>query len=104
MQLLGEVLAAEQNDQNACSSFAGGLEMKNNSLAMIALIALVAAPASLIGYIDPATCPVQNSGFTTCQQAADQHILLFWGFAAFGILTFVGSFVARKLAAQKRPR
>jgi hypothetical protein len=75
--------------------------MKNNSLAMIALIALVGAPASLIGYIDPKTCPPQNSTFTTCQQAADQHLWLFWGLAAFGILTFVGSFVARKLRKQR---
>ncbi|MEO0024701.1 MAG: hypothetical protein RL196_1142 [Actinomycetota bacterium] len=71
--------------------------MKNNSLAMIALIALVGAPASLIGYIDPATCPEQNSGFTTCQQAADQHIWLFWALAGFGIVTFVGSFVVRRI-------
>ncbi len=78
--------------------------MKNNSLAMMALIALVGAPASLIGYIDPATCPAQNSAFTTCQQAADEHIWLFWVLAAFGLLTFVGSFVARKITSQKRPR
>jgi hypothetical protein len=71
--------------------------MKNNSLAMIALIALVGAPASLIGYIDPATCPVENTGFTTCQQVADQHIWLFWVLAGFGVATFLGSFIARKL-------
>ena len=76
--------------------------MKNNSLAMLALIALVGAPASLIGYIDPSTCPEQNSGFTTCQQVADQHIWLFWLLASFGVLTFVGSFVARKLAAARQ--
>ena len=78
--------------------------MKNNSLAMIALIALVGAPASLIGYIDPKTCPEQNSGFTTCQQAADQHIWLFWILAAFGVATFVGSFVARKISARSTSR
>ena len=70
--------------------------MKNNSLAMIALIALVAAPASLIGYIDPATCPEKYNAFTTCQQAADQHLWLFWVLAGFGVVTFVGSFIARK--------
>jgi hypothetical protein len=78
--------------------------MKNNTLAMLALIALVGAPASLIGYIDPATCPVQNTGFTTCQQVADQHIWLFWVLAAFGILTFVGSFIVRKLKEQSTNR
>jgi len=72
--------------------------MKNNSLAMIALIALVGAPASLIGYIDPATCPskLQTETFTSCQQAADQHIWLFWALAGFGLLTFAGSFLMRK--------
>jgi len=71
--------------------------MKNNSLAMIALIALVGAPASLIGYIDPATCTVKQEVFTTCQQAADQHIWLFWGLLAFSVAAFAGSFVMRKL-------
>ena len=70
--------------------------MKNNSLAMMALIALVGAPASLIGYIDPKTCPPQNSGFMTCQQAADQHIWLFWILAGFGVATFVGSFIKNR--------
>ncbi|MEY4367870.1 MAG: hypothetical protein RLZ28_1285 [Actinomycetota bacterium] len=78
--------------------------MKNNSLAMIALIALVGAPASLIGYIDPKTCPPQNSGFTTCQQAADQHVWLFWILAAFGVATFVGSFVSHKIAARNKSK
>ena len=72
--------------------------MKNNSLAMIALIALVGAPASLIGYIDPKTCPVKSDVFTNCQQAADQHIWLFWGLAAFGVITFVSSFIVRRLS------
>ena len=75
--------------------------MKNNNLAMLALIALVAAPASLIGYIDPATCPIQNGGFTTCQQAADQHLWLFWIFAAFGVMTFVGSDLKRRLTSRR---
>jgi hypothetical protein len=78
--------------------------MKNNNMAMMAVIALVGAPASLIGYIDPKTCPPQNSGFTTCQQAADQHVWLFWTLAAFGVGTFVASFIARKLKARKRAR
>ena len=78
--------------------------MKNNSLAMIALIALVGAPASLIGYIDPKTCPteLQQHTLTTCQQAADQHIWLFWGLLAFSLLTFGASFISRRI--NKRPR
>jgi hypothetical protein len=75
--------------------------MKNNSLAMMALIALVGAPAALIGYIDPKTCPPQNSGFMTCQQAADQHVWLFWILASFGVLTFVTDFVLRRLRAKR---
>lgn len=78
--------------------------MKNNNLAMLALIALVAAPASLIGYIDPATCPIQEGGFTTCQQAADQHIWLFWLFAGFGVFTFLGSYLTRRLAKSRAYR
>jgi hypothetical protein len=78
--------------------------MKNNTLAMIALIALVAAPASLVGYIDPATCPVAAPDtFISCQQAAEQHIWGFWIFGIFGVATFVGSFILRRLAANKRP-
>jgi len=77
--------------------------MKNNNLAMLALIALVAAPASLIGYIDPKTCPKELEGtFTTCQQAADQHITAFWVFAAIGVLTFVGSFINRRFISKSR--
>ena len=71
--------------------------MKNNSMAMLALISLVVALASLIGYVDPATCPVQNTqGWTTCEQTAAQHIWVFWISAGFGILTFTGSFLVRK--------
>ena len=76
--------------------------MKNNSLAMVALIALVAAPASLIGYIDPATCPEHLNEFTTCQQAADQHTWLFWILASFGALTFIGSLVGRRFSARTK--
>ena len=71
--------------------------MKNNSMAMLALISLVVALASLIGYVDPATCPIQNSqGWATCEQAAAQHLWIFWIFGGFGVLTFAGSFLIRK--------
>jgi hypothetical protein len=76
--------------------------LKNNSLAMIALIALVGAPASLIGYIDPKTCPVQSETFITCQQAADQHIWLFWGLLGFSVVTFAASYLRRRISAKRR--
>ena len=77
--------------------------MKNNTMAMLALITLVAAPASLVGYIDPKTCPIQAEDvFATCQQAADQHIWGFWIFALFGVGTFAISFIRRRLASRKR--
>ena len=76
--------------------------MQNNSMAMLALISLVAAPASLVGYIDPATCTVQSSDvFISCQQAADQHIWACVLFAVFGIGTFAISFIRRKLQAKR---
>jgi len=76
--------------------------MKNNNLAMLALISLVVALASLIGFIDPATCPVQNTqGWGTCEQAAAQHVLIFWIFGSFGVLTFVGSFLVRRFKKAK---
>ena len=76
--------------------------MQNNSMAMLALISLVAAPASLVGYIDPATCTVQGSDvFISCQQAADQHIWAFVLFAVFGIGTFAISFIRRRLKAKR---
>ena len=65
--------------------------MKNNSLAMLATIALVAALASMIGYIDPAVCEgIKSDGFVTCEQAAQQHIWGFWGFLGFGVLVLAG--------------
>ena len=72
--------------------------MKNNSLAMLATISIVAALASMIGYIDPAVCEGLNSGgFVTCEQAAQQHIWAFWGFGGFGVLVLVaGTIRARR--------
>lgn len=72
--------------------------MKNNSLAMVAVISIVLGIASMIGYIDPAVCAeLPSNGFITCQQAADQHILGFVGFTGFGVITLVvGTLLARK--------
>lgn len=76
--------------------------MKNNSLAMVATISLVAALASLIGYIDPTVCAAsQSEGFVTCKEAAQQHIWGFWGFATFGILTLVGGYIRSRIKNPK---
>jgi hypothetical protein len=75
--------------------------MKNNSLAMLATISLVLGLASLIGYIDPAVCTVeQSASFMTCEQAAAQHIWGFWGFTAFGIVTLVGGRIRNAMKEQ----
>ena len=64
--------------------------MKNNSLAMVAVVSIVLGFASMIGYIDPAVCPEQASyGFITCEQAASQHIWGLIGFTGFGLVTLV---------------
>ena len=73
--------------------------MKNNSLAMLATIALVAALASMIGYIDPAVCDgIKSDGFVTCEQAAQQHIWGFWGFLGFGVLVLAGGAIKAHFA------
>ena len=72
--------------------------MKNNSLAMIAVVAIALGIASIVGYIDPAVCAERPSnGFITCEQAAAQHLWGFIGFTGFGVLTLVGgSVLARR--------
>ena len=66
---------------------------------MLATIALVAALASMIGYIDPAVCEgIKSDGFVTCEQAAQQHIWGFWGFLGFGVLVLVGGAIKAHFA------
>ncbi|MEY4321892.1 MAG: hypothetical protein RL167_620 [Actinomycetota bacterium] len=75
--------------------------MKNNTLAMIATIALVLGPASLIGYIDPAVCKgLPTSEFISCDAAAAQHIWGFWGFTIFGAATLLMSYLRNKKKAK----
>jgi hypothetical protein len=76
--------------------------MKNNSLAMVATISLVLSVASMISYIDPAVCAgSQTEGFVTCEQAAQQHILGFWGFMAFGIITLVAGTIRNRIVSNR---
>jgi hypothetical protein len=75
--------------------------MKNNTLAMIATIALVLGPASLIGYIDPAVCKgLPTSEFISCDAAAAQHIWGFWGFTIFGAATLLIGYLRNKKKAK----
>ena len=77
--------------------------MKNNTLAMLATIALVAAFASMIGYIDPATCTVENKdAFLTCEEAANQHIYAFWGFAGFSAVVLLSDLVRRVIKKRRK--
>lgn len=74
----------------------GGI-MKNNTLAMIATVALVLGPASMIGYIDPAVCNgLKASEFVSCEVAAAQHLWAFAGFTIFGAGTLLFSFLRNK--------
>lgn len=71
--------------------------MKNNSLAMLATISIVLGLASLIGYIDPAVCTVEQSeAFVSCEQAASQHIAGFLGFTLFGAGTLLAGYLRNK--------
>lgn len=75
--------------------------MRNNTLAMLATIAAVAALASMIGWINPATCVNQQlEGWTSCQAASDSHIAMTVGLALVAVASYVGYRfqVARKRA------
>ena len=76
--------------------------MKNNTLAMLGTIALVGALASMIGYIDPATCTVEGSeAFMTCEEAAGRQMWAFWGFLGFAALTLGGGTLRYWLAKRR---
>ena len=76
--------------------------MKNNTLAMLAIIAIALSVASLVGYIEPGTCTVDSvQGLPTCEQAATER---FWGFVvlfSFGVVTLVfGTIRSRRKAKE----
>ena len=54
--------------------------MKNNSLAMLATVAGVGVLAWWVGFFDPQTCSpdVQQEGWTSCEQIANQQAIAFW--------------------------
>ena len=72
--------------------------MKNNTIAMIATISLVGALATRIGYIDPATCTVEDpQAFLTCEEAAMQNSVAFWVFAGIGGIFLLTALVRRNV-------
>jgi hypothetical protein len=64
------------------------LNIKNNSMAMVATIALVGVVASVIGLFDPSTCvQAQSNDWTSCASIArDRQI----GFVALLVLSVIG--------------
>ena len=64
--------------------------MKNNTLAMVATIAIALSIASLIGYVEPTACTVvPPEGFPTCEETASQRLWTAAGLFAFGAVTLV---------------
>jgi uncharacterized membrane protein len=65
--------------------------MKNNSLAMLATIAAVAALATLIGYVDPQVCAVSaEEAWMRCENIAAQTLTAFWVFFSIAGLSLIG--------------
>ena len=71
--------------------------MKNNSMAMIATVALVGILALLIGFFDPETCtPNQLEGWTSCEAIASQRAWALWFLVALVIIGFTVSLTKKK--------
>jgi hypothetical protein len=80
--------------------------VKNNTLAMLATISLALSFAILIGYIDPAVCAGSGiQDLEACTQAANEHLIAFAAFFAFGAITLssgvIRNVIRRKLARKK---
>ncbi|MCX8530179.1 MAG: hypothetical protein ORN27_08960 [Rhodoluna sp.] len=72
--------------------------MKNNTLAMLAIISLVISVGLVISYIDPAVCMgSQLETPESCSAAANQHIWGFLGFFLFGAITLVGGTIRNRI-------
>lgn len=71
--------------------------MKNNTSAMLAVIAIALSFASLIGYIEPGACTIAPAqGLPSCEQEATERLWGFVGLFTFGVGTLLfGSFRTR---------
>ncbi len=76
--------------------------MKNNTLAMLAIISLVISVGLVISYIDPAVCAgSQIEDLSTCSNTANQHIWGFLGFFLFGAITLVVGTIRNRIQLRR---
>jgi hypothetical protein len=72
-------------------------KIENNSMAMVATVALVGVLASFIGLFDPSTCAdVQTEGWTSCESIARDRQIGSWLLMSISVIGFALSFVRRK--------
>ncbi|MEY3677144.1 MAG: hypothetical protein RL351_371 [Actinomycetota bacterium] len=72
-------------------------KIQNNSMAMVATVALVGVFASIIGLFDPSTCiDVQTEGWTSCESIARDRQIGSWILLGLSVLGFTVSLVRRK--------
>ena len=72
-------------------------KVQNNSMAMVATVALVGVFASIIGLFDPSTCvDVQTEGWTSCESIARDRQIGSWILLGLSALGFAASLVRRK--------
>ena len=72
-------------------------KIQNNSMAMVATVALVGVFASIIGLFDPSTCvDVQTEGWTSCESIAKDRQIGSWILLSLSVIGFAVSFVRRK--------
>ncbi len=72
-------------------------KIQNNSMAMVATVALVGVFASIIGLFDPSTCvDVQAQGWTSCESIARERQIGSWILLGLSVLGFTVSLVRRK--------
>jgi hypothetical protein len=72
-------------------------KIQNNSMAMVATVALVGVFASIIGLFDPSTCvDVQTTGWTSCESIANERQIGSWILLGLSVLGFTVSLVRRK--------
>lgn len=71
-------------------------KIQNNSMAMVATVALVGVFASIIGLFDPSTCvDVQTEGWTSCESIARDRQIGSWILLGLSIVGFTASLVRR---------
>lgn len=79
--------------------------MRNNSLAMIGTVAVVAVLGWWIGFFDPETCSpdAQLSGWTSCQSIAEQRNLALLALIAVLAVALTSGLVGKIRRNRLRP-